>query len=403
MKKITGANSNSNSQENLEDTRKITTTPSKYAQEDADTLRSLVIPLEDEVEQLKEKLRSAYDEIEAIKGSDAKTSSKSALVGLLNEAQKESPDAEAACCMSCKNYEMQLVTAQEGIENERSKTAKVEKIMERLKQDLLKESALRLDLEKTWQEKREEHKDEVQKLCDEVNKSERSMMELQSDFGRFKEELEKELQRLTEEREEVNEQLDTLQRDNEYLSCKYLEHSNELKAQDIDLPQNIEELHEMCIRLNENLIVAKVSQEFSESKTISFRDEASLLRDQLSRKEKEREFLEQKLSHRIHTLEDKLKQQHHIHLNMLNDKEEMQKVEGENKKEISDLRMQNIELSENVERMEKKNYELRGKVQMMQQELSTSETVQKDFVKLSQSLQVKFKEKDDFWARNLKL
>lgn len=117
----------------------------------------------------------------------------------------------------CKNYETQLVTVQEGIEAEKSKTAKVEKIMDRLKQDLLKESALRLDLEKTWQEKREEHKDEVQKLCDEVNKSERKMLELQEGFGKFKEELGKELQRLTEERVEVNEQLDTLQRDNDYL------------------------------------------------------------------------------------------------------------------------------------------------------------------------------------------
>lgn len=289
----------------------------------------------------------------------------------------------------CKNYEFQLVTVQEGAEAEKTKTTKVEKIMDRLKQDLLKESALRLDLEKTWQEKREEHKDEVQKLCDEVNKSERKMLELQDGFGRFKEELSKELQRLTDEREEVNEHLDTLQRDNDYLCGRYLEHSNELKAQVIDLPQNIDELHELLLRLSENLIVAKVGQEFSETKTISFRD-------QLTRKEKEREFLEQKLSHRIHSLEDKLKQQHHIHLKMLSDKEEMQKIDGENKKEISDLRMQNIELSENVERMEKTNYEMRSKLQMMQQELTTSEAVQKDFVKLSQSLQVK-----TFWRKTL--
>jgi Rab GTPase-binding effector protein 1 len=293
----------------------------------------------------------------------------------------------------CKNYELQLVTMQESVESEKMKTMKVEKIIDRLKQDLLKESALRLDLEKTWQEKREEHKDEVQKLCDEVNKSERKMLDLQENFGRFKEELHRELQRLTEEREEVNEQLDMLQRDNDYLCGKYLQHSDELKAQDIDLPQNIDELHELVLRLSENLIVAKVGQEFSETKTISFRDEATLLRDQLTRKEKEREFTEQKLSHRIHSLEDKLKQQHHIHLKMLADKEEMQKVEGENKKEISDLRMQQIELSENVDKMEKRHLEMKQKIQMMQQELSTSEAVQKDFVKLSQSLQVKKKNK----------
>ena len=363
------------------------------AQEDADTLRSLVVPLEDEIQQLKEKLRSAYDEIEQIKGTEVK--SKSALVGLLKEAQGESPkeDGESvdpvSLCTMCKNYELQLVQAQEGIEAEKQKTAKVEKIIDRLKQDLLKESALRLDLEKTWQEKREEHKDEVQKLCDQLNGSERRVVELQNEFSNFKEEINRELMKVVEERQEINEHLETLQKDNEFLSGRYLQHSNELKAQDINLPQNIDELHELVLRLNENLIESKVGQEFSEAKCISFRDEASLLRDQLQRKEKEREFMEQKLNHRMHSLEDKLKQQHHIHLKLLNDKEELQKVENENKKEISDLRMQNIELSENVDRLDKKSLELKSKVTMMQQELTNSEAVQKDFVKLSQSLQVR--------------
>lgn len=146
--------------------------------------------------------------------------------------------------------------------------------------------------------------------------------------------------------------------------------------------------HELVLKLSESLIVSKVGQEFNEAKCISFRDEASLLRDQLQRKEKEREFMEQKLNHRIHSLEDKLKQQHHIHLKLLSDKEELQKVENDNKKEISDLRMQNIELSEKVDRADKTTLDLKSKVGMMQQELSTSEAVQKDFVKLSQSLQV---------------
>lgn len=353
-------------------------------------MRSLVVPLEDEIQQLKEKLRSAYDEIESIKGSE--TVAKSALVGLLSEAQKESPEEsepkQVDLCTMCKNYELQLVQAQEGIEAEKLKTAKVEKIIERLKQDLLKESALRLDLEKTWQEKREDHKDEVQKLCDQLNASERRVVDLQNDFASFKDEINRELLRVVEERQEIHDHLETLQRDNDYLSGRYLQHSDELKEQDINLPQNIDELHELVLRLNENLIESKVGQEFSEVKCISFRDEASLLRDQLTRKEKEREFMEQKMNHRIHSLEDKLKQQHHIHLKLLSEKEELQKVENENKKEISDLRMQNIELSDNFDRMEKAKLELKNKVGMMQQELTTSEAVQKDFVKLSQSLQV---------------
>lgn len=40
------------------------------------------------------------------------------------------------------------------------------------------------------------------------------------------------------------------------------------------------------------------------------------------------------------------------------------------------------------DKLEKQNLELRGKMTVLQQELSTSEAVQKDFVRLSQSLQV---------------
>jgi Rab GTPase-binding effector protein 1 len=339
-------------------------------------------------------LRSAYDEIEQVKGTGGQA--KSALVGLLNEAQKDDSEASrettpnaADLCTMCKKYELQLVQAQDGVEAEKIKTAKVEKIIDRLKQDLIKESALRLDLEKTWQEKREEHKNEVQKLCDQLNVSERRVLELQNDFTGFKEEINRELMKVVEERQEIHSHLETLQRDNDFLSGRFLQHSDELKEQDINLPQNISELHELVLRLNENLIESKVGQEFSEAKCVSFRDEANLLRDQLHRKEKEREFLEQKLNHRIHSLEDKLKHQHHIHLKLLSDKEELQKVESDNKKEISDLRMQNIVLSENIEQMEKTNLDVKSKAALLQQELTTSEAVQKDFVKLSQSLQVR--------------
>lgn len=345
------------------------------------------MPLEDEIQQLKEKLRSAYDEMEQMRGGVGEKS-KSALVGLLNEAKKDDDDEEEVPCVMCKNYELQLVQAQDCTENEKAKIGKVEKIVDRLKQDLMKESALRLDLEKTWQEKREEHKDAVQKLCDQMNEGERQMAELQNEFFNFKDVINQEILKVASERQEIHDHLETLQRDNDYLSGRYLEHSNEMKDKDINLPQSIEELHELILRLYENLIVSKVGQEFNETKCMSFRDESNLLRDQLVQKEREKQFIEQKSNHRIHTLEDKLKLQHQAHQKLQSEKEEVQKVENEQKKEISDLRMQNIELSENVDRLDKAKNDIKSKMSMLQQELSTSEAVQKDFVKLSQSLQM---------------
>lgn len=321
-------------------------------------------------------------------GSQEEEGAKSALVGLIDEAKKEETPNEPEPCAMCRNYEMQLVQAQDAVDGEKQKVSKVEKIVDRLKQDLLKESALRLDLEKTWQEKREEHKDAVQKLCDQMNEGERQMAELQGEFLNFKEVINHELSKVAGERHEIHEHLETLQRDNDYLSGRYLEHSNAMKDQEINLPQSIEELHELILRLYENLIVSKVGQEFNEKKCVTFRDESNLLRDQMHQKEREKQFVEQKLNHRIHSLEDKLKNQHQLYQKLQSEKEEVQKIENDQKKEISDLRMQNIELSENVDRLEKANVDIKSKLSMLQQELSTSEAVQKDFVKLSQSLQM---------------
>lgn len=365
--------------------------------------------MEDEIQQLKEKLRNAYVEMEQMKGAEVEVKSKSALVGMLNEL--EPPKQEAAVivphpeitanvidcdiqtplpsdCNMCKNYELQLVIEQEKLENEKLNVVKAEKLLERMKEDLQKESKLRLELESQWQAKREEHKDEVQKLCDKLNESERKVLELHSNFEDFREDITREMHRVSNDRHQINEHLEMLQKDNDYLSGCYVQTSEDLKDQEINLPQNIEELHELVLKYHEDLIVTKVGQEFSSAKCLSFRDESNLLRDQLHQRDRERISIEQQMKQRIHSLEEYRKQQQQQYQNLINEKEELQRIEVEYKKQSSELRMQNIELSEALDRMEKSNLDQKSRMSMMQQEMVTNEAVQKDFVKLSQSLQV---------------
>ena len=276
-------------------------------------LRSLVVPLEDEIKQLKEKLRSAYDEIELVKGP-LDNQKQSALVGMIMETKKETLEmpqssspaslvAQEQECELCKNYEMKLVQSQETINADKQKLLKAEKMTERMNEDLVKESQLRLELESQWQEKREEHKDEVQKLCDQLNASEQKLVNLRDKFLHFKDDINKELLRVMEERQQIHEHLNTLQKDNDYLSGRYLQNSEYLKDQEINLPQNIEELQESVLKLHENLIVAKVECEFNESKCISFKDESNLLRDQLHLRDRERAMIEQTMNQKLHSLE----------------------------------------------------------------------------------------------------
>jgi Rab GTPase-binding effector protein 1 len=340
--------------------------------------------LEDEIVQLKGKLRGAYEEMEKVRGAQGNEKPKSAIIGLLGE-QNEIVKAE---CEQCKDYEAKLVRAQENINAENEKLLKSEKSIERLKEQLDKECKLRIDLEVKWQEKREQHKTEVQTLTDSLNASEQKVKSIWDNFESFKRDINQELLKLIDERQQVYEHLETLQKDNDYLCGAYLDNAQFLKDQAINLPQSISELHELVLNLHENLIVSKTGCEFNEAKCISFRDESNLLRDQIVQREKERLANEHSLKTSIHNLEEKMKERHQQYQKLLNEKEELQRIEADYKKQTSELRMQNIEISETNDRLERNNLDLKSKVSLIQQELLTNETVQKDFVRLSQSLQM---------------
>ena len=61
----------------------------------------------------------------------------------------------------CQNYEDQLVRTQQREKELEQKITSLERIAERYKEDLSKESSFRKDMEVKWNEKKEEHKLQV--------------------------------------------------------------------------------------------------------------------------------------------------------------------------------------------------------------------------------------------------
>lgn len=273
------------------------------AQEDAEVLRSLVVPLEEEIKALKEKLRATDHELQ--KHGKLKDVHQSALVGLMNENQStiESMDVSTDIqksitsnnesvtglqpCEMCHNFETHLIQSQNSLRDERQKIVIAEKSIERLREDLTREAALRQDLEVQWQEKRELHKEEVQNIIIQLRKCETDFTELSRNFIESKRETNEQLQKLTEEREQIQRHLDMLQRDNDILSGKYIAHSQDLQNQEINLPNTVEELQEMLLSTHEHLIEAKIGCEHAEQEMVTFRDESQLLRVQLREQNRE--------------------------------------------------------------------------------------------------------------------
>lgn len=280
-------------------------------------LRSLVIPLEEEIKALKEKLRTSDDENQKYrltagisKPTDVATS---ALVGMLNESkssQNLNVDANTEsvessnlpeepmqiACEMCKNYESQLVTAQ-------SEKESLTKDIDRYNEELAKEAELRRDLESKWLEKRDKYKQQVQQLENKVEYNEKELAALQRHYTTFKEEVNNEFLKFTNERETIHRHLTTLQDDNDFLAGRYLADSEEMQNQLIDLPNTVEELQEFLLQSHQSLIEARVGCEFAQRKFTSSADESQVLRDQLQTASEERQASDRDFTARIKSLE----------------------------------------------------------------------------------------------------
>lgn len=272
-----------------------------------------MIPLEEEIKALKEKLRNADEDIQKYRSAGGQTNAtesnqQSALVGMLNEGKTEqnatnesNDDAQSTTtaddsCEMCKNYESQLVASQTEQENLR-------KDIERFHSELAKEATLRQDLETKWQEKREKYKVQVRQLTETVEHNEKELATLQRHYTSFKEEVNDEFLKLTNERESVHRHLTTLQDDNDFLAGRYMASSEEMQNQLIDLPNTVEELQETLLQSHQSLIEARVGCEFAQRKCTSYLDETQVLRDQLQTAWAERQASDRDFSARIKALE----------------------------------------------------------------------------------------------------
>lgn len=210
--------------------------------------------------------------------------------------QDEASSEQATQCVMCKNYELQLVTAQGEQENLR-------KDIERFHEEAAKEAALRHDLEEKWQKKRDEYNEKVSTLEQEVQRNEEEMTALQRTYAAFKEEVNQELSRLMAERDSVHRQLTTLHDDNDFLAGRYLATSEEIESQMIDLPNSVNELQEMLLQNHQSLVEARVGCEFEQRKCASYVDEIQVLRDQLQTVVAERHAIERDFMARISKFE----------------------------------------------------------------------------------------------------
>uniref|UniRef100_A0A2P2HYJ1 Rab GTPase-binding effector protein 1-like n=1 Tax=Hirondellea gigas TaxID=1518452 RepID=A0A2P2HYJ1_9CRUS len=288
-------------------------------------------------------------------------------------------------CPRCTQSQQQLRTAKSELETSKASAELLEKGVERQVVELNREAEHRKNMETLWTEQLEEYQEKETIWSQRLEEATRQHRELQTRWRSVVADLHQKLASLTADRVSVQQHLNLVQHENDRLAGKHLKSARELQDETIDLPPTMEEMQLLLLRLKEEVITAKVSKETTEQ---DLGATVNMLQQQLLQEENQRLRLEdglklenRKLREMVSSLQQSAtkeqkceeQQQHQLEL----DQQQLAAV----KRELSDIVKAKRQLESDVA-------EQRQRVSSLQHDLDLSEQTQRDFVRLSQTLQV---------------
>uniref|UniRef100_A0AAR2K4B7 Rab GTPase-binding effector protein 1 n=1 Tax=Pygocentrus nattereri TaxID=42514 RepID=A0AAR2K4B7_PYGNA len=279
-------------------------------------------------------------------------------------------------CDMCSNYEKQLQVIQ-GQEAETRDQVKKLQAMLRQAND---------QLERTMNEK-QELEDSVKQGNEEttikkVQESESTLSALQQAFSQAKRNTQEQMAVLLQSREQVAEELSRLQRDNESLQGKHRLHIALQQQEDFHMPTTIQELQSLVLQYREDIVSARTAAEHLEEK---LKAEILFLKEQIQAEQCLKENMEDTLQLEIEGCKEEIGESSMPMESSLAEKsqalESLQSLKSSLEEQLKDALSSKSTLESQV-------FDEKDKAQRLQTELDVSEQVQRDFVKLSQTLQV---------------
>ncbi|XP_034033578.1 rab GTPase-binding effector protein 1 isoform X2 [Thalassophryne amazonica] len=296
-------------------------------------------------------------------------------------------------CDMCSNYEKQLQSIQAQEAETRDQVKKLQLMLRQANDQLERTMSEKQSLEDSFKISNEETATKVLALTHRVQESEALLGTLQQAFTDAKRSTQEQMAILVHSREQVVDELSRLQRDNDSLQGKCRLHL-ELQ-EDFQMPTTVQDLQSLALHLREDLVAVRAAADHMEEK---LKAEILFLKEQIQAEQCLKENLEDTLQLEIEGCKEEIASFSSLKTELervKTEKEELQnslseKVEALEK--IQGLKMsleqQLTELSSAKSALESQVLDERGKAQRLQTELDVSEQVQKDFVKLSQTLQV---------------
>lgn len=318
---------------------------------------------------------------------------------LLQQQLKEARDKLGKPCDMCNNYEAQLQNIQDDLKKEQVRAKNFERNLNSEIQTTESQQKYITELEESLKKHVTDSENQISSLMNKLKDCEKYIEELKQQFTQSQVDLRDQLQVLTGSREEVQKELSRLQKENDSLIGKHSKYAQQLQNEDINLPDNMEEMQLLLLRYREEIIKAKVAKEHTEE---TLRSENLFLKDQIHAEQQEKNNIEESLSQELSTLQEKLVVQESLKSELeressvradlskkLTETEQtLKSIQAKSKQLINALQQQVAEQSDIRSKLESDVQKYKSKVQSLQIDLDNSEAVQRDFVKLSQSLQI---------------
>ncbi|XP_064324267.1 rab GTPase-binding effector protein 1 isoform X2 [Phalacrocorax carbo] len=292
-------------------------------------------------------------------------------------------------CDMCSNYEKQLQGIQIQEAETRDQVKKLQVMLRQANDQLEKTMKDKQELEDYMKQSAEDSSNQISVLMAKCQKSENFLSELQQAFSQAKRSVQEQMAVLTQSREQVSEELVRLQKDNESLQGKHSLHVSLQQAEDFILPEAAEELRELILKYREDIISVRTAADHLEEK---LKAEILFLKEQIQAEQYLKENIEETLQLEIENCKEEI-----ASISSLKAELERIKVEKEqeNLQQLESLQEAKSTLEEQLKKetaakanLEQLVFEEKNKAQRLQTELDVSEQVQRDFVKLSQTLQV---------------
>ncbi|XP_039363392.1 rab GTPase-binding effector protein 1 isoform X2 [Mauremys reevesii] len=297
-------------------------------------------------------------------------------------------------CDMCSNYEKQLQGIQIQEAETRDQVKKLQVMLRQANDQLEKTMKDKQELEDYMKQSSEDSATQISSLIVRSQESETLLSELQQAFSQAKRSVQEQMAVLMQSREQVSEELVRLQKDNESLQGKHSLHVSLQQAEDFNLPESMEELRELVLKYREDIISVRTAADHLEEK---LKAEILFLKEQIQAEQCLKENLEETLQLEIENCKEEIASISSLKTELERIKVEKERLEctlQEKQQQLESLQEMKNTLEEQLKKettaktnLEQLMFEEKNKAQRLQTELDVSEQVQRDFVKLSQTLQ----------------